>query len=374
MTKITDLFLYDIIMEDLVCTYKFPSLPLDVDVETKVILKKLTSARAALAELNGITKLIPKPEILINSLTLQEAKDSSEIENIITTHDELYKADINIGKITKETKEVQDYKRALVEWYHYIKENKSIIINNIRIIQQTLEQNDAGIRKISWTALKNDQTGDIVYVPPQDHQEVLKYLTELEKYINTSDDTDPLIKMAIIHHQFESIHPFHDGNGRTGRIINILYLVLEGLLDIPVLYLSGYIIKHKSDYYKLLQHVRDTNDREPWILYMLDGVEKTALATTEIIKKIWDMMWETKQIMKSHTKFYTKDFLEILFNHPYTKIEFLVSELGITRKTASKYLQKLENIWILQCIKIWTSNFYINKKLYDILRTWLQFE
>lgn len=359
-------------MNDFICTYTLPKLPLSIDVESKIVLKKLASARAALAELNGITKLIPKPEILINALTLQEAKDSSAIENIITTHDELYQADINIGSMSSQTKEVQDYKKALIGWYHYVREHKNLIINHIRDIQQTIEHNNAGIRKTSGTLLKNDQTGDIVYIPPQDHQEIIHYLSDLEQYINTSDDTDPLIKMAIIHHQFESIHPFHDGNGRTGRIINILYLVLEWLLDLPVLYLSGYIIKHKSEYYKLLQQVRDTGEREPWILYILDGIEQTSLATTKLIKEVWMIMWETKKIMKSETKFYTKDFLEILFNHPYTKIDFIVDELNITRKTASKYLQLLEQLWILQCVKIWTTNFYINIKLYNLFKQWLQ--
>jgi Fic family protein len=362
-------------MNDIICTYKLPKLPLSIDVESKVVLKKLAWARAALAELNGITKLIPKPEILINALTLQEAKDSSAIENIITTHDELYQADINIGSMSSQTKEVQDYKKALIEWYQYVKEHKNLIINHIRDIQQAIEHNNAGIRKISGTMLKNDQTWDVVYIPPQDHKEILHYLTDLEQYINTSDDTDPLIKIAIIHHQFESIHPFHDGNGRTGRIINILYLVLEWLLDLPVLYLSGYIIKHKSEYYRLLQQVRDTGERELRILYILDGIEQTSLATTKLIKEVWTIVWETKKIMKEDlTQLYSKDFLELLFNHPYTKIDFVVKELWVVRQTASKYLQELEKVGILQMIPIQKEKYYVNMRLYDLFRKWLQFE
>lgn len=243
-----------------------------------------------------------------------------------------------------------------------------LVINHIRDIQQKIEHNNAGIRKIEGTVLKNEQTDEIIYIPPQDHKDILTYLTNLEYYINTSDTVDPLIKLAIIHHQFESIHPFHDGNGRTGRIINILYLVLNQLLDLPILYLSGYIIKHKSEYYRLLQSVRETGDREPWILYMLDGIEQTSKATTIMINNIWTLMGETKHTMKTQTSFYSKDFLELLFQHPYTKIDFVVQELGIVRQTASKYLQELEKIGILQMIQIQKEKYYINIKLYDLFR------
>lgn len=359
---------------NLISTYVIPNLPLNIDIESKLVLKKLAQARASLAELNGITKLIPKPEILINSLTLQEAKDSSAIENIITTHDELYKADINIWTISIATKEVQDYKSALLAWYQHVKIHKSLIINDICTIQQDIEHNTAGIRKIPGTALKNDQTWEIVYVPPQEYQEILSHLTNLEQYVNTVDDIDPLVKLAIIHHQFESIHPFSDGNGRTWRIINILYLVINDLLDLPILYLSGYIVKTKWQYYKLLQSVRDTGDREPWILYMLDGIDKTSRATKDIIKKIRDMMWETKKIMKEQTTFYSKDFLDLLFKHPYTKIDFVVQELWVTRQTASKYLQHMVDIGILDLIKIKNEKYFINIKLYELFRVWLQFD
>ena len=350
--------------------YKIPTLPLNIELETKAVLKKLTLARAALAELNWITKLIPNPEILINSLALQEAKDSSAIENIVTTHDELYKADMKIWNISLRAKEVQDYRQALILWYKNVKEHDCLFINDIRRIQENIEHNDLWIRKIEWTVLMNDATWNVVYTPPQNHDEIVKYMSNLESYINERDEIDPLIKMAIIHHQFESIHPFHDWNGRTWRIINVLYLVLEKLLDLPILYLSWYIITHKAKYYELLQAVRDENKWEDRILFVIDWVEKTALATTNTIKSIWNIMWETKKIMKSNLNFYSKDFLELLFKHPYTKIDFVVIELWVVRQTASKYLQELENLWIVKMIQIQKEKYYVNIKLYDLLKKW----
>jgi Fic family protein len=287
-------------------SYNLPTLPLAHDLETKAVLKKLAKAHAALAELNGITQLIPNPSIIINALTLQEAKDSSAIENIITTHDELYKADMQIGKLNTATKEVQDYRRALMTGYSYVTKSRTLLVKHICDIQEILEHNSAGIRKISGTELRNENTNETVYIPPQTHNVIVEHLTNLEHYINSSDEVDPLIKLAVIHHQFESIHPFYDGNGRTGRIINVLYLILSSLLDHPILYLSGYIMQHKSEYYKLLQQTRDTYNREPRILYILDAIEKTSKSTTDMIRQIWDLMGEAKHLMKQNTTFYHK--------------------------------------------------------------------
>lgn len=227
-------------------------LPILKDIETKKILKKSISANSALAKLNGISKIIPNVNILINSLALQEAKDSSEIENIITTHDELYKADIDIKNISHSTKEVQNYKNALLKGFSLIKEHKLLLKKHIVKIQKELEKNDAGIRKQSGTNLANSKTGEVIFTPPQRFEDIENLLVNLEQYINEKNDIDVLVNMAIIHYQFETIHPFYDGNGRTGRIINILYIILNNLLDIPILYLSNYIIKNKSDYYRLL--------------------------------------------------------------------------------------------------------------------------
>ena len=345
------------------------NLPLTHQIETQKVLKKAISANRALANLNGVARIIPNSTILINSLVLQEAKDSSEIENIITTHDELYRANLDIESITNEAKEVQNYKEALLRGFSLVSDTKLLLKKHIIEIQEILEQNDAGIRKQAGTNLKNAQTGEVIYTPPQDYETIQELLTNLEIYINEPNDIDSLINMAIIHHQFESIHPFYDGNGRTGRIINILYLILKDLLDIPVLYLSRYIITHKADYYRLLQEVRTEDKWEEWILYILEAVEQTSLETIELINSISDLMIKIQdKISEELPKIYSKDLVEILFMHPYTKIDFLVDRLNITRKTASKYLNELENIGILENIQIKNSKFFINIELFNLLR------
>jgi Fic family protein len=344
-------------------------LPLNIDIETKRILKKSISANRALAKLNGVAKIIPNQEILINSLILQEAKDSSEIENIITTHDELYQSSLDISNISQAAKEVQNYRRALLKGFELVKEHSLLLTRHIVEIQQELEGNVAGTRKQSGTVLKNQATGEVIHTPPQEESTIRDLLDNLEQYINTNDEVDPLIKMAIIHYQFESIHPFYDGNGRTGRIINILYLVLNGLLDLPILYLSSYIIKYKSDYYRLLQEVREKEAWEEWILYMLEGVEQTATKQTELINDIKELMDSTKVKLKNELpKIYSKDLLEVLFIHPYTKIDMLVEHLGVHRETASKHLKSIAKIGILKPVKLGRTVFYVNVKLFDLLK------
>ena len=275
------------------------NLPLDIDIETKAILKKSILANKALAKLNGVAKIIPNQAILINSLILQEAKDSSEIENIITTHDELYQSSLDISNISHATKEVQSYTKALLKGFDLVRETSLLLTRHIVDIQQELEGNVAGIRKQAGTVLKNQSTGEVIHTPPQEESTIRKLLDNLEQYLNTNDGIDPLIKMAIIHYQFETIHPFYDGNGRTGRIINILYLVLNELLDLPILYLSSYIIKHKADYYRLLQEVRTKGSWEEWIIYMLEGIEQTATKQVQLINDIKEPMDNTKQKLKS---------------------------------------------------------------------------
>lgn len=248
-----------------------PTLPLTGEIETKAVLKKLSTARAALAGLNGIAESIPNERIIINTLALQEAKDSSAIENIVTTHDELYSSDSQTHQfVSLAAKEVYNYSHALLEGYYQVKQSGLLTSNNIIALQALLEENDAGFRKVPGTVLKNEQTGETVYMPPQDHANIVSLMSNLEHFINDASlsDIDPVIKMAIIHHQFESIHPFYDGNGRTGRIINILYLVKEGLLKLPILYLSRFINQNKAAYYNLLQQTRQTGQWESWILYI----------------------------------------------------------------------------------------------------------
>ncbi|MDX4049297.1 Fic family protein [Aliarcobacter skirrowii] len=345
------------------------NLPLDIDIETKAILKKSILANKALAKLNGVAKIIPNQAILINSLILQEAKDSSEIENIITTHDELYQSSLDISNISHATKEVQSYSRALLKGFDLVKDNSLLLTRHIVDIQQELEGNVAGIRKQAGTVLKNQATGEVIHTPPQEESTIRKLLDNLEQYINTNDGIDPLIKMAIIHYQFETIHPFYDGNGRTGRIINILYLVLNELLDLPILYLSSYIIKHKADYYRLLQEVRTKGSWEEWIIYMLEGIEQTATKQVQLINDIKELMDNTKQKLKAELpKIYSKDLLEVLFIHPYTKIDMLVDNLELHRDTASKHLKAMEKIGILNSVQIKNSKFYVNVKLFELLQ------
>ena len=345
-------------------------LPFKYDVESRKVLKKLASTHRALAELKGIISSIPDENILINTLGLQEAKDSSAIENIITTHDDVFKAELNLeGFKSLNAKEVQNYISALKKGFSFIKKNKILTNNDIIAIQSELEKNNAGFRKVPGTALKNATTGEIIYTPPQDYNTILVLMTNLEKYINdpTLSDFDILTKMAIIHYQFESIHPFYDGNGRTGRIINVLYLVMNDLLNLPVLYLSRYIIEHKVDYYKLLQEVRETDNWEDWILYMLDSVEQISKETIVLIGKIRDLIYEYKNLLRSNYKFYSQDLLNNLFKHPYTKIEFVENDLGVSRITASKYLNLLAKDKILRKEKLGTGNYYVNEKLIKIL-------
>lgn len=351
--------------------YTIPTLPLSIDLETKPILKKLAKAHQALAELKGITGIIPNQSILINTLSLQEAKDSSAIENIITTHDELYTSDAFAKKFTSHAaKEVYSYASALKNGYEKVKKNKLLLNSHILEIQETLENNNAGFRKLPGTSLKNDQTGEIVYTPPQHSHEISSLMTNLEQFINNDvlADQDPLIKMAIIHHQFESIHPFYDGNGRTGRIINILYLVQKGLLETPVLYLSRYINQNKHEYYQLLQAVREHNAWENWVLYMLEGIEQTAHKTVRLIQDIRDLMQHHKHKIRSELpKIYSQELLNNLFKHPYTKIEFVMDELQVHRNTASKYLEELTQIGILDKHKISKDSFYLNTTLFNLL-------
>jgi len=345
-------------------------LPLEKDIESKKVLKKLASAHRALAELKGIVSSIPNENILINTLGLQEAKDSSAIENIITTHDDIFKAELNLeGFKSLNAKEVQNYISALKKGFGLITKNKILTNNDIIVIQSELEKNNAGFRKVPGTALKNATTGEIVYTPPQDYKIILDLMTNLEQYINDSkiSEFDTLVKMAIIHYQFESIHPFYDGNGRTGRIINVLYLVMNDLLNLPVLYLSRYIIEHKADYYKLLQEIRETDNWENWVLYMLDSIEQISKETIVLIGKIKDLIFEYKNLLRDNYKFYSQDLLNNLFKHPYTKIEFIENDLGVSRITASKYLNLLAKDGVLKKEKLGTGNYYINEKLIKIL-------
>jgi len=350
--------------------FSLAKLPPIVDLETKLILKKTNSANKKLAELKGIINTIPNAAILINTLYIQEAKDSSAIENIITTHDEIYKQNLFANLFQNPAaKEVANYARALQIGFQLVKQKDILSLNTIRTIQQEIVQNNAGFRKQQGTQLINEQTGEIIYTPPQNSQTIDQLLNNLEQYINDpTDDLDPLIRMAIIHYQFESIHPFYDGNGRTGRIINILYLVLNQLIDLPALYLSRYIIRHKLDYYRLLQEVREKNNWEAWVYYMLEAVEQTAKETITLVIEIKNIMMDYKiRIRKALPKIYSQDLLNNLFKHPYTKIGFLEEDLGVSRKTATKYLDILAEQYFLQKQKVGKMSYYINPPLLNLI-------
>jgi len=350
--------------------YTIPKLPFKEDIETKAVMKKTALARSALAEMKGAALSIPNQSILISTLSLQEAKDSSAIENIITTHDELYQADYLKNQFrTIASKEVHKYAEALRWGFQTVKEKGFLSNNHLIEMQATIEENDAGFRKVPGTALKNEQTGEVIYTPPQTHDEVLSHMANLESFMNNDElsDWDPLVKMAIIHHQFESIHPFYDGNGRTGRIINILYLVKEGMLNLPILYLSRYINQNKADYYRLLQKVRTENDWEEWVLYILEGVEQTSMQTIKIIEGIKVLMLKSKNKIRESTKFYSQDLINNLFKHPYTKIDFVMNDLDVSRLTATKYLDELAQLGIVHKVKIGRDSYYINKALFDLL-------
>lgn len=359
--------------------YTLPQLPIsDLHrLETRAVLKKTAEAHRYLAELKGVAATIPNEAILINTLALQEAKDSSEIENIVTTHDELYKANLNVEAVTPiAAKGVQDYAYALRQGFLGVRQTGLLRLNDIIHVQELLERNKAGLRRLPGTALKNTATGEIIYTPPQHADTVEQLMANLVTYINDDSlcDADPLLKMAIIHHQFESIHPFYDGNGRTGRILNLLYLVAKDLLNLPVLYLSRYFIRSKAAYYQQLQQVRESGEWEPWLLYMLDALIETSQHTIELIQAMKVLMTEYKQRMRAQLpKIYRQELLNNLFNHPYTKIEFVMEDLQVSRITATKYLDQLVEHRLLVKEKVGRSNYYINQPLVRLLSAAPQF-
>ncbi len=354
-------------------TYVIPPLPPGVDLETVAVLKALNAASRALADLKGQARTIPNQGILIDTLALQEAKASSEVENIVTTQDELFQADLfPDDPQSPASKEVALYRDALRLGYARIQETDGLIPNSVLIdMFRLLKGREDGFRVTPGTALKHDRTGSIVYVPPQDARDIVAQMTALERFVNDDmvSDLDPLIKMALMHHQFESIHPFPDGNGRIGRILNVLYLTRTGLLDIPVLYLSRHVTRHKADYYRLLQTVRDSGGSqeawEAWVIYMLEGVAETAATTLRIVEGIRDQMARAKHRMRAELpRLYSQELLNNLFRHPYTRIEYVQRDLGLkARQTAAKYLDTLTEHRFVVKQRAGKHNYYINTEL-----------
>jgi Fic family protein len=342
-------------------------LPSAASLETRALWQALTEAHRYLAELKGLTESLPNGELLVDTLSIQEAKDSSEIENIITTHDELY-ASNESSTGSGAAKEVQHYVTALRVGTAIVKQEGLIRLSTILAVQEEIEQNRAGLRKLPGTALKNQATGQVIYEPPQNPEDIARLMDELITFIHGDDDLDPLLRMAIAHHQFETIHPFYDGNGRTGRVLNLLMLQRDGLLDLPVLYLSRYITSTKPDYYRLLQTTRETGDWAAWCVYMVRGVALTAKSGIGLVKALRDLMRDTEQKMRSALpKIYSQELVNNLFRYPYTKIEFVERDLSVSRITAAKYLDKLAEQKFVTKQKIGRDNFYINDPLYQLL-------
>lgn len=342
-----------------------PLLPPDTELETKAVLKQAIATNRVLANLRGLAAQIPNQGVLINSIVLQEARLSSEIENIVTTNDELYRADADAdGKTDSHTKEVLRYRQALNFGFKELAQrplSTNLFIDIVRIIKEV----EFGIRRVPGTALKNSMD-EVIYTPPVGEAVIRDKLANLEQFIHTDDGLDPLVKMAVMHYQFEAIHPFEDGNGRTGRIINLLYLVECGLLDIPVLFLSRYIIANKAGYYAGLRAVTEQHDWENWILYMLRAVESTAQQTFDQVTRIRALMEHVRErVQKEAPGIYSKDLIEVIFRHPYTKIQFLVDAGIAKRQTASNYLQTLAGLGgILRPDKHGREMYYINDALF----------
>ena len=345
-----------------------PLLPPEADIETKNILRKVISAGRALAQLNGVLQNLPNPTLFLDTIYLQEAKASSEVENIITTNDELYKSLVADRKVEDSaTKEVLSYKEALWLGLEELKTKPFITTNLCIKIVQRIKQNTAAIRVTPGTTLSTPQ-GDVIYTPPSGETVIREKLANLEKFINEENGIDPLIKMALMHYQFEAIHPFADGNGRTGRILLLLYLKLSGLLNIPAIYLSEYIIKNKTAYYQKLRSVTEKDDWENYIIYMLDMIEATSINGLERLNKITAMMDKTaEEIKKKLPKIYSKDLIEILFRLPYTKRQHLIDENIGNPKTVGNYLIALEENGFLKSVKVGKEKLYLNQRLLNAL-------
>jgi Fic family protein len=335
-------------------------------LETPAVLRALVAAHRHLAELKGVARSIPNERLLVSTLSLQEAQSSSEIENIITTQDALYRYQVQPGSVDPASKEVAWYAQSLEVGFQAVRASGLLRLSTILEVQAKLEGNDAGLRRTPGTVLKNERSGEVVYQPPS--PELLPALMdELVNWIHAENGLDPLVRMAVMHHQFETIHPFYDGNGRTGRILNILFLVRAGLLDSPILYLSRYISQTKADYYAELQKVRESGEWEGWLLYMLQGVAVTARHTTALVEQIARLLQKQKHDIRAHYRFYSQDLINNIFYHPYTKVAFVEHDLGVSRATATRYLDELAKGGILDKHRLGRENYYINLELVNLL-------
>ncbi len=351
---------------------ELPDLPPPISLETPSVLKATTRAGRALAELKGRSHIIPNPTILLNTLVLQEAKFSSEIENILTTNDELYRGLAAQGQgndLSPQAKEVLHYRDAL--WHGVrVLEQRPFLSTNLAVeLVNIIKENNSGIRNLPGTKVQNKTTGEIIYTPPEGEDLIRDKLAKLEQFSNESSDLDPLVRIAATHYQFEAIHPFFDGNGRAGRILIILQLITNHLLEAPILFLSRFIIEHKAQYYRNLRAVTESGDWEAWLLYMLEAIQNTAHATTTKINAIHNLLAETltkaKQVLPKKT--FSKELIELIFEQPYCKIRF-VEEKGIAKRlTATKYLRELEKAGFVSSVKKGKELIFINQALWHLL-------
>ncbi|EFV2049851.1 MULTISPECIES: protein adenylyltransferase Fic [Enterobacteriaceae] len=340
-----------------------PILPPDLErIETRSVLKACISARAAIAELKTAGELIPDQGLLINILPMLEAKDSSRIENIVTTSDQLFQYADRADGADPATKEALRYRTALYDGYTHL-EDYPLCTNTAVAICTKLRAVQTDIRKTPGTVLR-DQNNNVVYTPPVGEDAIRELLANWERFIHGDDDLDPLVKMAIAHYQFECIHPFPDGNGRTGRILNILYLIQSELLSLPILYLSRFILERRDDYYTLLRRVTEEGDWESWILFMLEAVESTSRWTTDKISIVRALMAETTEYVREKLpKIYTHELVQALFAQPYCRIDNLVERGVAKRQTASTYLKQLVEIGVLEEMSVGREKLYINTRL-----------
>ena len=348
-----------------------PDLPPADFTESREILRQLSKASRHLGELNGLCASLPDPQLLINTIILQESKDSSAIENIVTTQDELYKAAADEGTASQAAKEVLSYREALYVGLEKMKAQKNLLLTNTMVeIVQAIRQNKSGIRNVPGTALKNAINGEIIYTPPCCEDVIREKMAALEKFINDPDVSsfDPLIKLAFIHYQFEAIHPFADGNGRTGRIVNALYLVQQELLLQPVLYLSSYIVKYKTEYYQLLRGVTEKNNWQDWVMYLLTALIETSQLTTRKIRNMLSLKDEFEKRMKQTLgSSFSYELLQLMFTLPYLKIELLEKKKIAHRQTASTWLKKLTEAAIVKPQKIGRTTYFVNYRLMELL-------
>lgn len=347
-----------------------PPLPPKQDIESKTILKRCITARASLARLKQAAELIPNQAMLINTLPVMEARASSEIENIVTTTDKLFQSlQMDTERQDPATKEALQYRTALFSGYESLASRPLCTQTAIMVCNAIKHPYEMAIRKTGGTALKGGNSGNVVYTPPEGEETIRGKLANWERFIHESGDLDPLIIMAAAHYQFEAIHPFTDGNGRTGRILNSLLLIKKGLLDLPILYLSRYIIENRADYYRLLLGVTERQDWESWIIYILDGVADTADWTVSKIDAIRRLFEQTRQHIRTHAQgIYTHELVNLLFEQPYTRIANLEAAGIAKRQTASKYLKELSDIGVLQEIVIGRDKLFIHPRLMELLR------